>query len=198
MSDPIIPSRIIPAGEPLPAPAPAAPPPPVPPAPRGSVDPDPDWWRTGSGPAPDGSGSASGPPEPPVVHVHVTYEQGGPLAVPDPDPGPPWYRRILTGRHLACAAAGFALCGPWAWVLASVRDEEGLAGAWVMALLPLCVVAYVDNVRQSDARTAAPDLWAPRIRAFTTRSLLWAGVFAIALTLPVTTLVYVLTGVKPS
>jgi hypothetical protein len=118
--------------------------------------------------------------------------------VPDPDPGPHWWQRIRIAYNAACAAAGFTLCGPWAWVLAHVRDEESLAGAWVMALIPLAVIAVLDNARRIEALHAHPDLWGPRFRAALTRTALWTAGLATVLTLPVTTLVYVVTGVKPT
>ncbi|MBQ0974544.1 hypothetical protein KBZ00_25950 [Streptomyces sp. RK31] len=186
MSDPILPTRIIPAGEALPAPAA---PPPAPPAPPGLP---PDWWRTAPGP--------SGPPAPvPVdVHVHLTIDQGGWQSAPDPEPGPRWWQRIRWGYNLALAALSLTLAGPWGALLASVRDEESLAGAWVMAAIPLVVLGYLDNARRVEATAADPDLWAPKWRAALARFLLWAAVLGAVLTLPITTLVYALTGVKPA
>lgn len=111
---PISPSRIIPAGQPLPALVSPPPPPPVrpvPPAPPADPGP-PDWWRTGSGP------SGPAPPAPVDIHVHVSITPGGP---PDPPPDPPWWRRIRWGYHTCMAAAAFPLSGPWAWILAYVR-----------------------------------------------------------------------------
>ena len=67
-----------------------------------------------------------------------------------------------------------------------------------MAAVPLTVVALLDNARQVEARGAHPDLWAPKWRAAFMRVLLWALVEATALTLPITTLVYALTGVLPA
>ncbi|MFF8482352.1 hypothetical protein [Streptomyces antibioticus] len=185
--EPIVPTRIIPAGAPLPAPAP--PPPPRPPDP-----PDPDWWRGSGPPAP----FRPPPPVPVDVHITVTIEQGGPLVPADPDPGPRWWQRIRWGYNLACATAGLALSGPWAWILAAARDEASLAGAWVIALIPLTVLAVLDNARRVEAAAAHPDLWAPKIRAALVRTVLWAAAEATALTLPITTLVYLLTGVQPS
>lgn len=189
---PIIPTRVIPAGETLPVPAAPPPPPPVPPAPPGFPDPEPDWWQPGSGP--------SGPPPPvPVdVHVTVTIDHGGPLIPADPEPGPRWWQRIRIGYNAGLAFLALALAGPWGNVLASVRDEESLAGAWVMALIPLVIIAFVDNAKRAEAAGAHPDLWAPKWRAAIARLLLWAAVIATVLTLPITTLVYALTGVKPA
>jgi len=116
----------------------------------------------------------------------------------DPEPGPRWWQRIRVGYNLACAAAGFTVCGPWAWVLADVRDEASLAGAWVMTLIPLAVIAFIDNARRVEALHADPDLWGPKLRAALARTALWAAVLATCLTLPVTTLVYAITGVHSS
>lgn len=189
---PIIPTRVIPAGETLPVPAAPPPPPPLPPAPPGFPDPEPDWWQPESGP--------SGPPPPvPVdVHVTVTIDQGGPLIPADPEPGPRWWQRIRIGYNAGLGALSLSLAGPWGHVLASVRDKEGLAGAWVMALIPLVIIAFVDNAKRAEAAGAHPDLWAPKWRAAIARFLLWAAVIATAATLPITTLVYALTGVKPA
>lgn len=184
MSDkPIVPTRVIPAGETLPATA-------APPPPPASPDPEPDWWRTGGGP--------SGPPPPIDVHVRVEVDvpAGGWLVPADPESGPRWWGRIRLGYNAACAVAGFILCGPWAWVLVSVRDEASLAGAWVMALIPLTVIAFIDNARKVEALHADPDLWAPRLKAAIARTLLCAFVEATALSLPITTLIYVMTGVR--
>lgn len=189
---PITPTRIIPAGEPLPAPVSPPPPPPRPPRPPTIPGQGPDWWARGSGP--------SGPPPPvPVdVHVTVTIDAGGPLLPTDPDPGPRWWQRIRIGYNAACAACGLGLSGPWAWVLSSVRDTESLAGAWVMAAVPLTVAALLDNARRVEAAHAHPDLWAPKLRAVIARTTLWALTEATVLTLPITTLVYLMTGVQPS
>lgn len=191
MTDPITPTRVIPAGEPLPAPAAPPPPPPPPPAAPPAMA-APDWFGPRFGP--------SGPPPPiPVdVHVTVTIDQGGWPAVPDPEPLPRWYQRIRWGYNIGLALLSLTLAGPWSAVLASVRAEESLIGAWVMALIPLVVLGFVDNARRAEAAGADPDLWAPKWRAAITRFLLWAAVIAPALTLPITTLVYALTGVMPA
>ena len=189
---PITPTRIIPAGEPLPAPASPPPPPPRPPAPPAPAGRDPDWWGRPPGP--------SGPPPPvPVdVHVTVTIDHGGPLVPADPDPGPRWWRRFRIGYNAACAFAGLGICGPWAWVLVSIRDTGSLAGAWVAAIIPGAILYLLDNARQVEADHADERLIAPRMRAAVTRILLWAAAEATALALPITTLVYLITGVQPS
>lgn len=184
---PITPTRIIPAGTPIPLPPPASPPPPTPPGPP--AVPDPEWWRK------DPGSSVPPPPVPVDVHVTVTVDQGGSL--PPEDPRPRWWTRIRWGYNLALAALSLTLAGPWAQLLTTVRDEASLAGAWVMALIPLAVLAFLDNARAGAARTS-PDLWAPKWRAALTRLLLWAAVLGTVLALPITTLVYALTGVKPA
>jgi predicted deacylase len=45
------------------------------------------------------------------------------------------------------------------------------------------------------AAGAADELWAPKLRAALARLLLWAAVIGTVLALPVTTLVYAITGV---
>ncbi|KMS69804.1 hypothetical protein ACH49_26060, partial [Streptomyces leeuwenhoekii] len=107
-------------------------------------------------------------------------------------------QRIRWGYNIGLALLSLTLAGPWSAVLASVRDEESLIGAWVMAIIPLVVLGFVDNARRAEAAGADPDLWAPKWRAAAVRFLLWAAVIAPALTLPITTLVYALTGVMPA
>ncbi|KAA6220019.1 hypothetical protein [Streptomyces filamentosus] len=177
MSDPITPTRIIPAGVPLP---PAGPPsqPPPPPA----------WFTQPPPPR---------PPTPQPLDIRVTVD----LLLPgtEPEPAPSWRQRIRIRwiYNIGCLAFALPLSGPWAAALASVRDEQGLAGAWTLAVIPLAVVGILDNARRVEAEHAAPDLWAPRIRAALTRTALWALVTATATALPVDTVVYLLTGVRP-
>lgn len=185
---PILPTRVFPAGETLPAPVAPPPPPPVPPAPPLVPDPEPDWWRNASGPP---------PPVPVDVHVTVTFDQGGPLIPADPEPVPRWWQNIRIGYNAALAFLSLTLAGPWAHVLGSVRDEASLAGAWVMAIIPLVILAFLDNARRAEAAGAHPDLWGPKWRAALARFLLWAALIATVLTLPITTLVTILTGVQP-
>ncbi|MET9142425.1 hypothetical protein [Streptomyces sp. NPDC004042] len=191
MSDrrPIIPTRIIPAGAPLPAPAGPPPPPPRPPAPPSVADPGPDWWHNGSGPY--------GPP-PIHVHHHHVYVDLPPIYLPghpDPEPVPRWWQRIRIAYNAGLAFLATPLSGPWAWVLIHVRDDGSLTGAWVMALIPLAVLGLWDNVRRAEAAGAHPDLWPPKLRAGLARLLLWAAVIGTVLALPITTLVYLITGV---
>ncbi|WP_030569639.1 hypothetical protein [Streptomyces aureocirculatus] len=125
--------------------------------------------------------------------MHVTI--GRPI--PGPEPEERWWQRIRIGYNAALAFLSLPLTGPWSWVLASVRDDESLAGAWVMAGVPLTVLAVLDNARRVEVAGSAPELWGPKIRAALARLLLWAAVLATVLTLPVSTIVYALTGVRP-
>lgn len=182
MSDAILPSRIIPPGAPLPVRPPDPP----------RTAPSTDWWnRPPAPPAPR-------PPVPPPYHlpptgqvdVHVTLSWAT-----EPEPAA-WWQRIRWGYNAACFLCSAPLAAPWAYALASIRDTEGLAGAWTLAAVPLTVLAVLDNARRVEAEHALPGLWAPRIRAAGTRTLLWAGITATAMTLPAATLVYAITGVR--
>ncbi|MER7222610.1 hypothetical protein [Streptomyces rubradiris] len=96
------------------------------------------------------------------------------------------------------ALAAFPLSGPWAWVLADVREQASLTGTWVIAVTPLAIVAWWDNAARIQARHADPDLWGPKVRATAARLVLYATAEATALTLPITTLVFWTTGVHTS
>lgn len=186
MPEPITPSRIIPAGEPLPAPA-APPPPPPPPLPPVG------WWARPAEPP---------PPPPPIVPVvpdvivHATIYFPVPDE-PEPAPGIRWWQTFRFGYNALCIAVGSPLAAQWALVLGDARTEAGLAGAWVIALVPLGIVALVDNVWSVAAANSAPRLWLPRIKAAAARAALWALLIGTAVALPVMTLVYAVTGVQP-
>ncbi|WP_199791691.1 hypothetical protein [Streptomyces turgidiscabies] len=146
----------------------------------------PDWWRSRLPDPP--------PPVPPVpvdVHVTVTVDLQGPL---DPPPDP-WWRRVRWGYHALMVLLAFPVSGPWAAVLDSVRHQEGLPAAWVMAAIVWALVAVWDNVSRIRALHAHPEAWLPKIRARVARLLLYAVITATVLTLPITTLVYWITGV---
>ncbi|XIG77229.1 hypothetical protein C1N81_30850 [Streptomyces sp. SGAir0957] len=132
------------------------------------------------------------------IHVTVTVDQGGWLAVPDPEPLPRWWQRVRIGYNIALAVLSLTVAGPWAALLTKVREEGTLAGAWVMALIPLVVLGFIDNVRRVEAAGADPDLWPPKLRAAAARLALWAAVIGTGLALPVATAVQILTGVKPA
>ncbi|WP_432147937.1 hypothetical protein [Streptomyces sp. bgisy029] len=184
-TQPIQPSGIFPPGAPLPTPAGTPPPPPPPPplfppvAPPGH-----EWWRT--------------PPPPPAVlppldiYVHATFSL---IPVePEPEPGPRWWTRCRPVHNAVCILIGLPLTRLWATVLTSVREEESLAGAWVMAVIPLAVIAVADNRFRVAAALAHDELFLPRLRAAVARILLWAVVLGAAAALPVATIVYAFTG----
>ncbi|MGS2588074.1 hypothetical protein [Streptomyces hebeiensis] len=192
----LVPSRILRPGEPMPGqapaprtqPAPAPPPPPRPPAPPAPAVPDDWWWRRPAPPAPP----AVIPPM--DIHIHIDPSAWLP-AVPEPEPGPPWWIRWRPGYQTACIIAGLPLTGWWSDALAAVRDNAGLTGAWVLAAIPLGITAMADNVYRIAAAAAHEDLWPPKIRAFSARTLLWSTTLATGLALPLTTIVYWITGV---
>ncbi|WP_198533188.1 hypothetical protein, partial [Streptomyces sp. AcH 505] len=158
------------------------------------------WSRRAAPPTPRVPPAPPAPPRPPDIHVHVDVhlDPSAWLPVPvEPEPGPPWWIRARPGYQAACILAGLPLTGWWDTALVTCRAEAGLAAAWVVALVPLAVVGYADNVYRVAAAGAAPELWAPRIRAAAARTLLWALTLATVLALPVTTVVYLLTGVRP-
>ncbi|MFD6620069.1 hypothetical protein ACFWFB_33040, partial [Streptomyces albidoflavus] len=109
---------------------------------------------------------------------------------------PRWWQRIRIGYNAALAFLSLSIAGPWAELLTLVRDEESLAGAWVIALIPLVVLGFADNIYRCAAAGAHPDLWPPKVRAAAARLLLWAAVIATGLALPLTTVVQILTGVR--
>ncbi|MCX5201063.1 hypothetical protein OG897_06250 [Streptomyces sp. NBC_00237] len=185
---PITPTRIIPAGEPLPIPPkPTAPPAPPPP---------PDWYLSEPTPAPP-------PPAPPAVpptrdiHFHTHYIFTGLPAVPEPEPGPAWWTKCRPIYNGVCVLAGSPVTTWWTDVLGTARTEAGLAGAWVIALIPLGILMFADQVYRVAAAGAAEELWLPKARAAVARTLLWSALIATAIVLPVITAVYVLTGVRP-
>lgn len=156
MPDPIIPTRIIPGGVPLPsgppppgavppwrAPAPAAPPPPPPPTPPAVVIPAPEPPRQ-----PD-----------PQIHVHV-------LLPYEPEPEPTRWQRLW--RWLTSIGRPWQICGAlllvslpvfdghsaatlWASCVAEVRAEEGQDAGYALALTPLAI-AVIRITRSSSTR----------------------------------------------
>jgi hypothetical protein len=131
----------------------------------------------------------------PDVVVHAAIYLPAP-DVPEPEPGVRWWQTFRPGYNAACALAGSPAAMEWADVLGDARTEAGLAGAWVIALVPLGVVALVDNVWGVTAANSAAGLWLPRIKAAASRAALWALLIGTAVALPVLTLVYVVTGVR--
>ncbi len=142
---PIIPTRIIPGGAPLPAgppppgavppwrtpaaPAAAAPPPPVPPAPPAVTPP--------------------APPPPPQIHVHVV---AAPYFEPiEPEPtrwerlwawitslGRPWKLILaLLAAVLPVPALGHSAASTWAYIVGKARAEWGAPYGYALAGLAL-------------------------------------------------------------
>ncbi|MFI8254099.1 hypothetical protein [Streptomyces filamentosus] len=143
---PITPTRIIPAGAPLPerppgpddippwrAPAPA----PAPPAP----------------PAPPPPPAAAAPPEPPPassapIEVHVRF-----LPAEEPPPKPSrrrlfweWITEIIPAWQVAAAllavlvpipGVGYSLSGVWTYTVGQARTEAGAAWAYALTGVPL-------------------------------------------------------------
>ncbi|MFE1349832.1 hypothetical protein [Streptomyces sp. NPDC058757] len=165
---PIPPTRIIPAGAPLPPPG-----------------------------APAGPPAGAGPADPGPLDIRVTVD----LVLPgtEPEPAPTWRQRIRIRwiYNIGCAGVALPLSGPWATALVYVRDEQGLAGAWTLAVIPLAVLGILDNARRIEAAHAHPDLWAPKVRAAVMRIALWTAGIATVAALPLDTVVYLLTGVRP-
>ncbi|MFD8407193.1 hypothetical protein ACFV1G_21210 [Streptomyces anulatus] len=141
MPDPIIPTRIIPGGAPLPS----GPPPP------GAVPP----WREPAAPpppppaAPPAAATPAPPPLPePVVHVHVVlpYE-------PEPEPtrwqrlwrwvttiGRPWQIcGALALALLPIPGVGYSVATIWASVVTEARAEGGQDAGYALALTPLAI-----------------------------------------------------------
>ncbi|CUW29675.1 hypothetical protein [Streptomyces reticuli] len=143
---PVTPSRIIPAGVPLP---------PGPPAP-GAVPP----WRTPPPPPPPPAPAAPAPvppaPVPAVVqHVHVHEVV---LVVPEPEPEPRprlWERLwdwVVTWRMLAAIlaalapwAGGRSPVGIWAHTVHQARDEAGVPAAYVIAVVAIGAAWALDR-----------------------------------------------------
>lgn len=143
MSTPIEPTRVIPAGDPLPAPR-TAPwtPPPAPPAP-------PAWWDA----PPPGGPPAALPPQDVHIRVDVHFPE------PVPPPVPPrfdWSRlwSWITARHwigvgaaLAPFFSGQSLATGWGTELRECRAEASVGGAWTLAVLVVAVTYTISRWR---------------------------------------------------
>lgn len=141
---PVIPTRVIPAGAPLPA---------RPPEP-GEAPP----WRTPPPPPPVVPPPVPLPaaPEPrPLVVQHV-HEIVVTVADPDPEPGPRWWQqvwdRLFTWRMLAAIlaavtpwAGGRSPVGIWAHTLHQARSEASIGGAYVIAAVALTAAWALDR-----------------------------------------------------
>lgn len=145
---PIIPSRIVPSGAPLPA---------RPPEP-GEAPP----WRTPppAPPAPPADPPSSGspwppPPTPGPLEVRVIVDQAEPDE-PEPEPEPRWWERawdrIVTWR-MTCAilaallpwAGGHSPVGAWSNTVHEARTEAGIAAAYVIAGVAVVVAFVLDR-----------------------------------------------------
>lgn len=143
MPVPILPTRVFPAGEPLPAPpatAPSAPPVPPPPPAR---PPTAKMW-----PPPP-------PPEPAplVVHVHVLLPE---VIAPEPEPTWSWdriknalqIRRNLIGCAVALFPFGYwSFTTAWGTVLRQARTPTDIRSAWYLAALVIAVTVTADHWR---------------------------------------------------
>jgi hypothetical protein len=136
-------------------------------------------------------------PPPGDIHFHTHYVFTNLPAIPEPEPGPAWWVRCRPFYNLACILAGYPVTTWWADVLGSAREEAGLAGAWVIALIPLAILVFADQIHRVAAAGAAEDLWIPKAKSAVTRTLLWSALIATCIALPFLTVAYVLTGVRP-
>jgi len=149
---PITPTRIIPAGTPLPTPLPAGPPQP------GQIPP----WRTAPTPPPP----APPPPPPPVavvpapapqpIEVRHVHEVVLIPAEPEPERGPRLWERLwdvlVTWRMLVAILAAFlpwanyhSPVGIWAHTLHQARTEAGVGAAYVIAGVALGAAWALDR-----------------------------------------------------
>lgn len=154
MADEITPTRVIPAGEPLPV-LPDRPPGP------GEVPP---WLKPAPVPAPepaeeppaDAPGDDPDTESEPVIHVHVT------LATPEQDtaqdePGRwerltagvrtrirPWQALLaLTAAVLPIPRVGDSTATIWAYCVAQTRADHGIGWGYALGFLPLTLAATV-------------------------------------------------------
>jgi hypothetical protein len=143
MPDEIIPTRIIPAGAPLPA---------RPPEP-GDIPP---WRNPPPPPPPVIPPAAPWPPPPPPsgpIEVRVTVDLVAP-AEPEPEPGP-WARLwdwLVTWRMISAIlaallpwAAGQSPVGIWSHTVHQARTEAGIGAAYVIAAVALAAAWALDR-----------------------------------------------------
>ena len=128
------------------------------------------------------------------MHVRVD------VYVPDNQPEPePWWRRIRIAYNAGIALLATGPGAAWARVLEALYQHDGLAGVWVIAVVPLGVLALADNAYRLNA-LANPRRWSCHIRAAGARWLLWAAAIGTGFALPrvvIDTAVYLTTGVTP-
>lgn len=133
---PIHPSRIIPAGVPLPA---------RPPQP-GETPP----WRTPSPPP-------TAPPPPPPAPIEVRHVHEVVLVVPEPEEKPPTLRerlwdKLVTWRMLAALllallpwADGNSPVGIWSRTVHQARTEAGISAAYIIASVAIAATWALDR-----------------------------------------------------
>ncbi|MFC9752998.1 hypothetical protein [Streptomyces sp. NPDC056921] len=129
------------------------------------------------------------------IHIHIDPSAWLPVE-PESEPGPPWWIRWRPGYQAACIAAGLPLTDAWSGLLALLRDDASLTSAWVVAAIPLGIAALADNHHRITAAGANPDLWMPKIKAAGARIVLWSLTLSTGLALPLTTVIYWVTGVQ--
>ncbi|MFE2747337.1 hypothetical protein ACFXKX_23915 [Streptomyces scopuliridis] len=139
MPDPIIPTRIIPAGQPIPTA------PPLPPAPPGSTNLPP--WRTAApaAPVPPLAPPPAVPapaPDPAPIVVHVTVDMVAPEPEPEPEPGrwarlwdavtarvKPWQAAAaLVAAVIPVPWTGYSAATTWAATMSEARDMHVAVG----------------------------------------------------------------------
>ncbi|MFJ8146028.1 hypothetical protein ACIQ6R_13240 [Streptomyces sp. NPDC096048] len=145
---PVTPTRIIPAGTPLPARPPE----------RGELPP----WREKPAPPPPATPPAPvrNDPDPGLVEVRHTHEITLTWADPDPEPDPPlWARvwdwlweRLFTWRMivailaaLAPWAGGQSPVGLWSGTVHQARTEAGILAAYVIAGVAIAATWALDR-----------------------------------------------------
>lgn len=149
-TEPITPSRIIPAGAPLPPRSPEpgeAPPwrtPPAPPPAAPPAQPPADWHRM-----------HPPPPDPQPIAVRVTVD----MVYPDPEPEPTRWERLwnwftgLARPWQICAAlaaamlpipfTGYSAGTTWAYTVSEARSGFGVPYGYGLALVPLLITGGV-------------------------------------------------------
>lgn len=146
---PVVPTRIIPAGAPLPA---------RPPAPNEL----PPWWDKPAPPPPPPP--AATPvridPDPGPVEIRHTHEVKLTWADPNPEPDPPLWARawdwlwehLVTWRMLAAILAallpwlnGHSPVSLWAGAVHQARTEAGVLAAYVIAAVAFTVAWVLDR-----------------------------------------------------
>ncbi|MFI9079136.1 hypothetical protein ACIGW8_22145 [Streptomyces sioyaensis] len=154
---PITPTRIIPAGQPLPQA------PPFPQAPHGATDLPP--WRTAAPPPRPPAGPPAVPPPPPPwapppasgpIEVRVTVDLVAPQPEPEPE-GKDWSWLTSRIRPWASLISAVVVLGPWfggrsivsGWSMTThaARTEAGILPAYIIAGGALALMVLADSRR---------------------------------------------------